>query len=170
MSFEIEFSGTSSGCNYHERRSYGSKGFSFPTARVDEALMAIATDSARTAVGDPTSTVSGGATISLTAGAGAMQVTHALRSLLTTRLMQGNGSLLVTAWNKRWWWADGADQKRIQLHRTSLTQDISDFVAFLEENDLAASMPYYAFMRAFEGFTQRCRGGGRFSLRVEYWQ
>lgn len=167
MSFSIAFIGASPGKHFVDRRSDRRMGHSLPSSHVSDLTRSIAVDSARTLLGDPTSTVSGGATIELTKGAAAMHSVHALRSTLQMRVMRGDGSMLVTAWKSRLLRPDSGDQKQLTLSRSLFCHSFFDLVTFLDRNGLAALGPYGMLVDMFTNFSRQCPTG-RFNCSVEF--
>lgn len=167
MSFSIAFIGASSGKRFVERKPNRRMGHSFPPSRAKDALHSIAVDTGRTIIGDPTSTVSGGATIALAQGAAAMVITNTLQSAVTSRVISGNGTMLVTTRKSRVFLPDKIDQRNFFLNRNMLGHELSALIDFLDLNGLAAIGPYGDLVDLFTKFSNQC-SNGNFTCSVEF--
>lgn len=167
MSFSIAFIGASPGRRFVERKSNRRMGHSFPPSRAKDALYSIAVDTGRTIIGDPTSTVSGGATITMAQGLAAMVLTNTLQSAVTSRVIAGNGTMLVTTRESRRILPDKMDQRSFFLSRNTVGHELSALIDFLDRNGLAAIGPYGDFIDMFTRFSNQC-ANGNFNCSVEF--
>lgn len=173
MSYGISFVGAASGERFVERRQRRSKGFGFPPTQAKDALFSMGVDSARTMAGDPTSSVTGGATQTLVLAQAAIMSIQTLYNTIWFRLADSNstgpatGSMLITVRKSRTMRRDQMDQQNFFFGRNTARSSLVALVDFLDKNDLSYTMPYSDLVELFVDFSKKCRGR-RFLCTVEF--